>query len=53
MHGPQAGDCGEQAECAPACRDEQGGIGRRDLSDVVAGDVGDHEDARLRCIVER
>ena len=37
----------------PPRRQEQRAIGRGDLADIVARDVGDDEDARLRRIVER
>ena len=53
MHGAQPRDRGEQAERAAARRDEQRRISRRDLPDVVARDVGNHEDPGLRRIVER
>jgi len=53
MHGAQSGDCGEKAERAAMRRDKQRRIGRCDLTDVVARNVGDHKDARLLRIVER
>ncbi len=52
MHRAQPRDRGEEAERPAAGGDKEGGIGRRDLADIVARDVGDDEDARLRRIIE-
>ncbi len=52
VHRPQPGDRGEQSERPAARRREQCRIGRGDLADVVARDVGDDKDAGLRRIIE-
>ena len=53
VHRPQPGDRGEEAERPAAHRGEQCGIRCRDLTDIVARDVGDNKDAGLRRVVER
>ncbi len=53
VHGAQPRDCGEQAERAAARRNKQGGVSRRQLPNVVARNIGNHEDPRLRRVIER
>ncbi len=53
VHCAQPCNRGEQTECSATRRREQRRVGRRDLSDVVAGNIGNHEDPGLRRIIER
>ena len=53
MHGAQPRNRGEQAERAATRRNEQGGVSRRQLPNVVAPNIGDHKDPRLCRVIER
>ena len=53
MHGAEPRDRGEQAEPAATRGGEQDAVGRRHLVGVIAGDIGDDEDAGLARVIER